>query len=277
VRTRHSGPSAPTTGTVLIAESLLDSHMLWGMANTETDLQPSTWLDTTDGPLVIEVPPHVLGIINDFWGRYVTDVGNAGPDRGEGGKYLLLPPGYTGPSRTATSSLAPGTFGNFGGFRGFLVDGDPRPAVASIKQHFRVRPLARAADPPAMTFVDISGVAFNCIPRERRDRFLNKSASVVAEEPLKAIDPETRGLLAAIGIRKHGPSRPRPAHGRASSPRPQPSATPPPAPLSSARRDPTPTTIPTAPGRCSGSANRLRVRAGRGAQPRCADASLLHR
>jgi hypothetical protein len=58
-----------------------------------------------DGPLVIEVPPGQQGILDDFWQRpvpgptidahaFAGDVGFAGPDRGEGGKYLLLPPGY---------------------------------------------------------------------------------------------------------------------------------------------------------------------------------------
>lgn len=70
----------PDNQTVLIAESLVDSHTLWGMANTET-IYTIMWLDTTVGPLVIEIPPRVLGIINDLWGRYVTDVGNAGPDK----------------------------------------------------------------------------------------------------------------------------------------------------------------------------------------------------
>ena len=32
-----------------------------------------------------------------MWWRWVIDFGLPGPDRGEGGKYLLLPPGYDGP------------------------------------------------------------------------------------------------------------------------------------------------------------------------------------
>ena len=49
-----------------------------------------------DGPTVIEVPPLLQGILDDFWHRPLTDVGFVGPDKGEGGKYLLLPPGYEG-------------------------------------------------------------------------------------------------------------------------------------------------------------------------------------
>src|SRR5512136_201531 len=59
----------PDNQTVLIAESLVDSHMLFGMANTET-VYNWLWLDTQGGPLVVELPPHVLGYINDFWSRF---------------------------------------------------------------------------------------------------------------------------------------------------------------------------------------------------------------
>lgn len=196
----------PDNQTLLIAESLLDSHTLWGMPNTET-IYNHVWLDTTDGPLVIEVPPHVLGLINDVWGRYVCDLGNAGPDKGKGGKYLLLPPGYSDAVPAGYFVARSRTYGNFGGFRGFIVNGDPRPSVESIKQHFRVYPLSRAANPPTMTFVDISGAAFNMIPANDAT-FFEEVNSIVQEEPLEAVDPETRGLLASLGIKKGTPFAP---------------------------------------------------------------------
>ena len=49
-----------------------------------------------DGPTVIELPPDVLGILDDGYMRYLSDMGAAGPDKGKGGKYLVLPPGYKG-------------------------------------------------------------------------------------------------------------------------------------------------------------------------------------
>ncbi len=190
----------PDNQTVLITESLLDSRTLLGGGNSET-VYNFVWLDTKDGPLVIEVPPHVLGVINDFWDRYVIDVGNAGPDKGQGGTYLLLPPGYAGPVPDGYFVARSATYGNWMFFRGFLVNGDPRPAVENTKQHFRVYPLARAADPPVMQFVDISGKAFNTIPATDASLFDDVSR-IVQEEPLEAVDPETRGLLASIGIQK---------------------------------------------------------------------------
>jgi hypothetical protein len=193
----------PANQTLLIAESLLDSRTLFPVPNTET-VYNWVWLDTKDGPLVVEVPPHMLGMINDVWSRFVIDVGNAGPDKGQGGKYLLLPPGYTGEVPDGYFAARSRTFGNFMLFRGFIVDGDTRPAVESVKQHFRVYPLVRAADPPPMTFIDISGAAFNCMPATDAS-FFDAVVQVVQEEPLEAVDPETRGLLASIGIQKGKP------------------------------------------------------------------------
>jgi len=71
--------------TVLISEQLLDAKSLFLTANTTT---PYTllYLSTKDGPLVVEVPPEVLGPIDDAWFRWVTDVGITGPDKGKGGK-----------------------------------------------------------------------------------------------------------------------------------------------------------------------------------------------
>jgi hypothetical protein len=196
----------PDNQTVLISESLVDSRSLFLTGNTET-VYNILWLDTKDGPQVVEVPPGVLGVIDDFWFRYVDDVGSVGPDQGKGGKYLLLPPGYAGPAPEGYFALPSRTYGNWMFFRGFSAQGDLRPAVESTKNNFRVYPLSRAADPPPMRFVNISGRSFNTI-HANDATFFEEVAHVVEEEPLEAIDPETRGLLAAIGIQKGKPFAP---------------------------------------------------------------------
>jgi hypothetical protein len=91
--------------------------------------------------------------------------------------------------------------------RGMLADGDPRPAVENIKKHLRIYSLAEAANPPAPTFVNGSGRAFNTI-HAADFTFFTEVNDVVQEEPGDAIDPETLGLLAAIGIEKGKPFAP---------------------------------------------------------------------
>jgi hypothetical protein len=66
------------------------------MTNADT-VYAMGFLDLTDGPIVLEVPPRLLGMIDDAWHRWVIDIGLSGPDRGLGGKHLILPPGYDGP------------------------------------------------------------------------------------------------------------------------------------------------------------------------------------
>jgi len=122
----------PVNQTVLISEQLLDAKSLFLTANTTT---PYTvlYLSTKDGPLVVEVPPEVLGPMDDAWFRWVTDVGITGPDKGKGGKYLLLPPGYTGAVPDGYFVARSRTVGNLLFFRTFLKDGDPKPGVDSVK------------------------------------------------------------------------------------------------------------------------------------------------
>ncbi len=85
----------PANVTIPTFETLMDSRSLFLTANANT---PYTWMwiNLKDGPLVAEIPPGVLGMINNMWFHYVTDVGLVGPDKGQGGKYLVLPPGYEG-------------------------------------------------------------------------------------------------------------------------------------------------------------------------------------
>ena len=133
-------------------------------------------------------------------------MGNAGPDQGKGGKYLLLPPGYTGEvpegyfvfRRPPTATLFS---------RGFLVNGDPKPAVENIKKHLRIYPLAKAANPPPTKFINVSGSDLNTI-HANDFSFYEEVNQVVQEEPNEALDPETLGLLASIGIEKGKPFAP---------------------------------------------------------------------
>ena len=112
---------------------MVDSRTVELTANNNT---PYTWfwLDLHDGPLVIEVPPKVLGPVDDIWYNWVGDIGFTGPDKGEGGKYLLLPPGYKGDVPQGYFVLRPGSYSVWVPWRSFLVDGDPKPGVDMVKK-----------------------------------------------------------------------------------------------------------------------------------------------
>ena len=193
-------------GTIGIFEDLMDSKTLFLTANTES-VYAFTWLDLRKGPVVVESPPNTLGFVDDAFFNYVTDLGNAGPDRGQGGKYLFLPPGYDGEVPDGYFTFESGTYGNVLIWRGFLVDGDPGPGVESIKANTRVYRLADAGDPPEQAFVNLSGQSFNTIHASDFSYFEEINA-IIQEEPVDNVDPELLGLLAAIGIEKGKPFAP---------------------------------------------------------------------
>ena len=195
----------PDNTTAIIWEERMDSKVILLTPNT-TVIYVFQWLDLKDGPLVMETPPNVLGIIDDHWFRYVTDFGNAGPDRGQGGKYLLLPPGYDGDVPDGYHVAQSATFGNWLVMRGFLVDGDPKPGVESIKKHFKMYPLG-AENPPPVNWVNVSMKGFNT-NHPSDFTFFEEINQIVQEEPNEAQNPEILGLLAAIGIEKGKPFAP---------------------------------------------------------------------
>jgi hypothetical protein len=96
-----------------------------------------------DGPTVVEVPPKQQGILDDFWHRPLTDVGYVGPDKGEGGKYLLLPPDYEGEIPEGYYTFKSPTYNVFVFWRAFRdkETGDATEAVA-LMEETRIYPLA---------------------------------------------------------------------------------------------------------------------------------------
>jgi len=205
-------------GDVSIFSELMDANSLFLTANADT-VYYLTALDLSNGPIVIEQPPNAVGTINDMWFSWIIDIGGPGPDRGLGGKYLIVGPGYDGPlpeggyfvahSKTNLALYAA---------RGYLVDNDPKPAVENIKKNMKVYPyqpgsfgssiaqalegkVRIAGEPkiPEMKFIEASGKSFNTIPPSGYGFFemINEN---VQTQPATSYDVELAGQLAAIGI-----------------------------------------------------------------------------
>ena len=190
----------PPNTTAVLFEDLMDSKALWLTPNT-TSVYMVTWLQMTDEPWVLETPPDVLGIIDDHWFKYVGDFGRLGPDQGQGGKFLILPPAYEGSVPDGYFVLRTNTYGNWVIWRGFQVDGSPVPAVETTKRIFRMYPLSRKDDPPLMNFVNASG-KFNNTIHSMDYPIWEEIDAVVQAEPSQGQNPEILGLLASIGIKK---------------------------------------------------------------------------
>jgi len=182
----------PANTTAVLFEDLMDSKALFLTANT-TSVYMFLWLQLKDEPMVIETPPDVLGIIDDHWFRYVADFGRLGPDKGQGGKFLIIPPGYEGTIPEGYHLVHTKTYGNWVVWRGFQVDGSPKPAVETTKKTFRVYPLSEKDNPPKMTFVNASGKFVNTIHRMDYKIF-EEMNEVVQAEPSDGENPEILGV-----------------------------------------------------------------------------------
>jgi hypothetical protein len=206
---------------VMIFEQLMDAKSLFLTANADT-VYVMGFFDLSKGPIVLETPPKFLGTVQDAWFRWVIDLGAPGPDRGQGGKYLIVGPDYTGllpaggffVARTQTNTIL--WFG-----RSFLENhSDPKPAVEEIKKFTKVYPyevgglgtpiaeflagkakLGRVTPPPPTVFHNGSGKVMNTLPPNDWS-FYEMLNEVVQEEPATSLDPELMGPIAALGIIK---------------------------------------------------------------------------
>ena len=168
-----------------------------------------------EGPLVMEAPPGLQGILLDFWqrpipvdgGKFFGDVGLPGPDAGKGGKMLLLPPGYTGPVPEGYFVYRSGTNNVFIFLRSFYQD--PKvlgPAVAVMEQT-KIYPLGGQASAKPMQYPNASGVAVNMLPTSD-GRAFDQLKQLVDSEGTHLAEPDSLGMLASIGIIKGQPFNP---------------------------------------------------------------------
>ncbi|MCK5681658.1 DUF1254 domain-containing protein, partial [bacterium] len=172
-----------------------------------------------DGPMVIDAPPMMQALIDDFWHRaiegpeidgikYFADIGLPGPDRGKGGKYLVLPPAYKGPVDEYNYFVYRSkTNGVFVFMRGFFRDpNNLEPAVANMER-LKVYPLTGKAQP--MLFKHVSELDANYLFPATVDYFTMLN-HFIQSDVVDNIDPYMHGMMAAIGIEKGKPFSPSP-------------------------------------------------------------------
>jgi hypothetical protein len=185
---------------VLIMEELSDSKPLYLTMNSST-LYTIPVLDLkTDGPTVLELPSGMLGAFHDAWFRYLGDAGPFGQDKGQGGKYLILPPAYEGAVPDGYFIIKSASFRVWILLRSSIKEG-LKPAVKHVKDNLRLYPLSAVNNPPKTEFINGSHKSFNTIHTNDYSFYAHVD-HIIQEEPLELIDVETRGLLASIGIEK---------------------------------------------------------------------------
>jgi len=127
-------------------------------------------LNTKDGPLVLEVPgasnkAKFFGSLVDAWDYPFTDVGPAGADKGNGGKFLLLPPGYEGDVPEGYLVFRPYTYAVHMALRPVAEPGGTMEEQVAYAKALKVYRLSEAANPPATNFIDAYPKKWDTLPK----------------------------------------------------------------------------------------------------------------
>lgn len=184
-----------------------NSDVIYGMA----------FLDVSKGPLILDVSPKLQGLMNDMWHRplkgpningvqYLGDLGIPGPDKGKGGKYLIVPKDYKGGVNTKDYFVYTSpTNGVMILLRGFFksVD-DLEPGVKAV-EGFKVYPLSGELTP--MKYAQTSDTPSNSLFAHDISYF-EMLDRLIQNEPVDQIDPYMHGILASLGIEKGKPFAP---------------------------------------------------------------------
>jgi len=167
------------------------------------------------GPMVVEVPPSadgvaIFGTLMDAWQRPIDDVGAAGRDKGNGGKYILLPKGYEGPLLSMAYTYTQRTNNGFAILRPIMKGGptsENLKKAAEFAQKIKVYPLAQASNPPKNNYIDIYGKILEGTPI-LDGKIYSQINDIIQEEGIEEQNMVMMGLLSRIGIQKNKAFKP---------------------------------------------------------------------
>ncbi|MFE3028851.1 DUF1214 domain-containing protein [Nocardia tengchongensis] len=170
--------------------------------------------DTTSGPVVLDIPPAegdstITGSIDSVWQTPLADVGPAGIDKGAGGRYLILPPGFNGQIPEGFIPLHSETYAGFAIMRSNVKNGTDADIAAAVDYGKRIGlyRLDAAGNPPPTPYVDASGKEFDSTIPYNRDFFTALNRVVQAEVWLPR-DMAMIAQLTSLGITKGAPYQP---------------------------------------------------------------------
>ena len=169
--------------------------------------------DLRNGPVVLEVPAItdkavLYGQIVDAWQATIADVGPSGADKGQGGKYLLLPPNYTDPVPPPGYIVLRSTsYRILFAFRSIQLEGATQAEAYAYSKTLKLYPLSEAANPPPTRFVDGRPYPLPTLPFYDI-RALKDIYDIVSVEPVQPRDKVMMGMLATIGIEPGKPFNP---------------------------------------------------------------------
>ena len=191
---------------ISVTADRLDSSALVLTGNTESLYAFAVFDLKKDGPTVFEVPPGVMGPLDDHNFLFVADIGPTGKDQGKGGKYLLLPPGYEGDVPDGYFVVQSPTYMNFSFIRANAAKvGFGDKAIKYYQENAKVYPLKDG--PRAPVVKNVTNIAWNSLVPEDATAF-KQMHEIINYEPAEAFGKELLGRLASLGIVKGQPFTP---------------------------------------------------------------------
>jgi hypothetical protein len=158
------------------------------------------------GPLVIDLPAGPNGsIVSDAWEHAITDMGQTGPDKGAGAKYLIIGPGHAEPPNATGCLVFPSTSSNISlGFR--ALDPDPAKAQQWLER-VRIYPYSQRENPPKQKFLTLAGKTY-LQAQPGGFAYWELLADMIDNEPVQERDRIMMATLKPLGIEKGKPFQP---------------------------------------------------------------------
>jgi hypothetical protein len=182
----------------------------FGGANADTPYAITTVDLKAAGPMVVELPPGpFIGFVDDHNMRWVQDMGTIGPENGQGGKHLILPPDYTGTVPVGYYAGRSKTWKVVVFVRIMPVGGDVAKAIEAV-DGIKVYPLAKAGQPVTHRFIDVSAktMPLPILVWEDKLEYWRQLHAVIQTETVPAEFRPMLGMLAALGIEQGKPFNP---------------------------------------------------------------------
>lgn len=148
------------------------------------------------GPLVLDIPAGpITGGVGDFWQRSITDLGQTGPDRGEGGRYLISGPGHPVPDVGHGYHRAASRTNNIW----FALRVLPPDPPGELVTRFRVHRYDQRDSPPTTRILHPDGSTWYQAQPAGLDYF-RELAAILTREPVEERDQWFAGIAASLGI-----------------------------------------------------------------------------
>jgi hypothetical protein len=191
-------------GDVVLYQDLKDKA---GMLtpNLTTLYVMSFWNMKEKGPLVVEVPAGATaGGVLDVWQRPLTDIGQTGPEKGQGAKFLLLPPGAEDIKPDGYYVVRSPTMQLW--FATRSLDPNPQKATETARKH-RLYAWSQRDNPPATKYIPVGGRPWVSAQPDNLDywRYLS---DLFQPEPVEARDRMMFAMLRPLGIEPGKPFQP---------------------------------------------------------------------